>query len=95
MILASAKDERVNMICDYSQNLLELLSRFTSAFELPLTPAILIAKTSVVSSIERTQAFQSLRDIVVASVVPFSMAINLVYGDQRRISYSDTCIHGC
>jgi hypothetical protein len=90
MVIASANDERVSTICNCSPSLRELLSRFTSAFATPLTPAILIAKTSVVLSIERTQAFQSFRDIAVASVVPFSRAMNLVYGDQRRISYSDT-----
>ncbi|MEJ0077506.1 MAG: hypothetical protein WDO17_19125 [Alphaproteobacteria bacterium] len=68
--------------------LLEFLGRFTDAFGVKLNPAILIVREDLFAKLRTTNAIPSFRDILVASVIPYSRALTIVYRTGNRVCYS-------
>jgi hypothetical protein len=85
---AGTSDARVVAICQASRQFRELLSRFTDAFGVAIDPAVLIARDDKLPI--SADAFLSFRDLVVASIIPYSRSLNTVYRNSNRIAYSNS-----
>lgn len=81
-------DPRVVQLAQKHKRFNTFLSRFTDAFGVSQTPAVLLArKRSKITA----EAMASFRDLVVLSIVPYSRAHLIVYGNtSRRIFFSNT-----
>src|SRR5262245_61802395 len=85
--LAGVNDVRIQEIITAHPKFLDFLSRFTDAFGVRLSPAILVVKRSVFSELRTTNAIPSFRDALAISVIPYARALNVVYGSANHIYY--------
>jgi len=79
--VTSANDSRVQEITASQPKLLEFLSRFTDAFGVKLSPAILVVKDDLFDKLRTTNAIPSFRDALAISVVPYARANSIVYNN--------------
>jgi len=86
--LVSYKDPRMQTLLKARPKLLDFLNRFTDAFGVKLSPAILIVREDLFAHLRTTNAIPSFRDILVAAVVPYSRAQTIVYRTGNRVCYS-------
>ncbi|MGO9254766.1 MAG: hypothetical protein ACLQU1_00460 [Bryobacteraceae bacterium] len=88
--LAPCHDPRVQAFCTAHANFNEFISRFTSAFEVPLNPVVLIVRDDVLPKVAQVEPLASFRDLVALSVIPYARSLGIVYSDGHRISYSNS-----
>lgn len=87
--LAGVSDPRVQAICAASPKFASLLAQFTDAFHVRLDPVVLIARDDTIGRLSG-EAFLSFRDLVAISVIPISRALNTVYRNGDRITFSNS-----
>jgi hypothetical protein len=86
--LTAAHDQRVQDIMASQPKFFDFLARFTDAFGVRLSPAILIVKEDVFGALRTTNAIPSFRDLLTLSVVPYARANSIVYKNTgSRIYY--------
>lgn len=76
-------DPRILILTEKHHNFGQFLGRFTDVYNNKITPAVIIRKTVVPDEIEKSgEAAISFRDILVASTIPNSWSLSLVYGNR-------------
>ncbi|MBV8648461.1 hypothetical protein [Paludibacterium sp.] len=88
--LVLSNDPRVVVFCKTNPKFALFLSRFRNAFDLSLSPVVMLARDDVTSKLVHTDAYQSFRDIAACSVIPFARALSVVYPNSSHIWYSDS-----
>jgi len=90
--LTPADDPRITAFGVAEPNFRELLSRFTDAFNEPISPMVLIVRNDVLPRLTEVEAIASFRDIVALSIIPYARGMSIVYGGKvkRRIYYSNS-----
>lgn len=68
----SCDDPRVKEFCTVYPNFKELISRFTTAFGVPLNPVIQIVRNDVAPKLATIEPLASFRDLLALSVVPYA-----------------------
>lgn len=87
--LVPSEDPRIGEFCRAHAIFKEVLGRFTNAFGEALRPVVQIVRSDVASKLTYAE-IASFRDLVALSVVPYSRALTVLHGNQRRISYTDS-----
>jgi hypothetical protein len=87
--LANSSDPCVQAISSAVPRFADFLSRFTDAFNVGLSPVVLIARTEKLHVLT-PDALLSFRDLVAMSVVPYCRSLNTVYRTTNRIAYADS-----
>jgi len=88
--LAPSDDPRVLAFCTAHPKFKELISRFTNAFRVPLSPVVQIVRDDVTPKLADVEPLASFRDLVALSVIPYARSLGLVYRNGHRISYSNS-----
>lgn len=88
--LAPCFDDRVQAFCAKHSKFGVLLSRFTDAFHVRLTPVVLIVRDDVLPQLAKTEPLASFRDLVALSVIPYCRSLASVYSNPHHISYSNS-----
>lgn len=83
-------DPRVQAFCAKHPKFGVLLSRFTDAFQVSLTPVVLIVRDDVLPKLAKIEPLASFRDLVALSVIPYCRSLASVYSNPHHISYSNS-----
>lgn len=77
--LAPFADDRAQEIWQRLPRFQEFISRFTDTFGRPITPTLLLVREGAPESLKTADASASFRDLLVASVVPYSRSRHMVH----------------
>jgi hypothetical protein len=88
--LAPSHDPRIPEFSKSNPKFELFLSRFKNAFDRALAPIVMIARDDVTSKLLRTDAYQTFRDIVAISIIPYARALTVVYPNSSHIWYSSS-----
>lgn len=88
--LVPLHDPRLIELANQHRSLKRFLSKFRDPFGVPVKPTVLIARAPNKKSRRlRVDLLASFRAVVALSVIPYSRALNLVYGSRHRVTYSN------
>lgn len=87
--LAPVPDQRALEIIRRQPQFREFINRFTDTFGNSITPTLILSREDAPERLRTVDAVTSFRDLLVASIVPYSRSRNMVYDSIRNgVPYS-------
>lgn len=82
-------DKRLRSIKREQPEFRKFIARFTDTFKNRITPSLILRRADAPERLLTQEAAASFRDLLVASIVPYAQARNIIYDNARdRIGYS-------
>lgn len=87
--LVPNEDKRVRSIRREQPEFRKFLARFTDTFKNRIKPSLILRRADAPECLLTGEAAASFRDLLIASIVPYAQARNIIYDNARdRIGYS-------